>query len=613
MKNNLNNNYRIKKIFFTIFTIFIALIILIYSISNTINKKRNIPSLNTKKIDLAVRGDILSKDNFKISTSKKIYTASIDTRSLHKDKILLFIKLFSIYSNNDVKKVRKIIMNARLKKKKFLILSQNIDSRQAKNLKLLAYKLRKLKVFKKITINGSKLLFGLDVYETGESRLYPYKDTLSPVIGYIRKRNNKNLKLRVNGEKGLEKYYNDELNHLRNGLLQGERDIYSYIIFNKNSKIQTSKNGKTLQLNIPLKLQKNIEIILDKYKEKLGAKEIIASIMESKTGKIYSLASSNRFNPTSIKQNEIEYLNVNAVEQTFEPGSVIKPILIALALDKNLVNSKELISAHNFTKKDKKGLYKRGKIKIGRWTIHDDHQFDKHYLNLKDIVINSSNIGTLIIAQRLKAKNLLLGYSQFGLVEKSGIDLPYDKKGIMPSIYQLSAGESKKKDNVFKATVSYGQGMRTTFIQVLKAYSVFNNDGYISTPMIAKRNLRHVPLQVISKKTANIMKNYLIDTVKEGTGKNTNIEGLEIGGKTGTANKARGGSYKRKYMSSFYGFANDKTSKYTIGVSVNEPISTGKFWYYYYASNSAVVVFKEIVDTMVKLNYLTPEKKELIN
>jgi len=115
---------------------------------------------------------------------------------------------------------------------------------------------------------------------------------------------------------------------------------------------------------------------------------------------------------------------------------------------------------------------------------------------------------------------------------------------------------------------------------------------------------------VLSAKVANIVKQMLVHTVLRGTGTYTKIEGLEIGGKTGTANIAIHGRYKRKYISSFFGFANDKKHKYTIVVSVFEPVATGKYWYYYYASHSAVPTFKQIVDIMVKLNYLKPSKGE---
>ena len=143
----------------------------------------------------------------------------------------------------------------------------------------------------------------------------------------------------------------------------------------------------------------------------------------------------------------------------------------------------------------------------------------------------------------------------------------------------------------------------------MKAYTVFNNGGRFSIPQIVDVKIKPSQEQIIKEQTAKIMKKLLIQTVEEGTGKKARIDGLEIGGKTGTANMVKGGKYQRKYMSSFFGFANDnQNNKYTIGVTVNNPINTGKYWYYYYASHSAVPVFKELVATLVKLNYLQPKQ-----
>lgn len=160
--------------------------------------------------------------------------------------------------------------------------------------------------------------------------------------------------------------------------------------------------------------------------------------------------------------------------------------------------------------------------------------------------------------------------------------------------------------------------MTATFIQLLKAYSIFNNDGQMITPRIVNylthdgnkyKPYEDKPEKIVSKETADSMKKMLIKTVTDGTGKSAKIDGLEIGGKTGTAQIARGGKYLKKYISSFFGFVNDdKGNSYTIGVTVINPISTGTHWYYYYASWSAVPVFKEIVQNLVKLNYLTPKE-----
>ncbi len=619
---NIEKIDKTKKIVILFSLIFFCLTILMISVFRTIAEKRHLPSLTGSKSELAVRGDVISADNFKIASSKKLYKASIDTRHLDPSKKELFLNLFSIYSNIDYKELKEKLIEGE-KKPGNLILSYSINSRSAKNLKELSFKLIQLDVFKSRYVGGNKILRGLTISESGEKRTFSYEDTLTPVVGYISKFETKDGTTKVNGIKGLEKNYNKVLNQTKDGILEGDRDVLSYISFDKNSTIRKRVDGATLNLNIPLKLQKNNEMILDVYKEKLSADEVIVSIMENKTGKIITMASSNRFNPEKIRKEDIPSLNVNAIEYQFEPGSVIKPISISLALDKNLVKKNEIFQAYNqHGGKNAKGEFPKGAYKLGRFTIKDDHQFYKSTLSLKDIVIFSSNIGTLQIAQRLTGPEFFEGMKRFGFTRKTGIDLPYEKKGVMPKIWQFSAGDKEKKDNVFKATVSFGQGMTSTFIQVLKAFSVFNNDGYMITPHIVSHltydNSKYKPYndkpeKIISKETADLMKELLVQTVEEGTGRAAKIEGLEIGGKTGTAQIARGGKYLKQYISSFFGFVNDEHgNSYTIGVTTINPNSKGKYWYYYYASWSAVPVFKEIVQNLVKLNYLIP-KEDIIS
>ncbi|MFA7084122.1 MAG: penicillin-binding protein 2 [Arcobacteraceae bacterium] len=615
---NQENNDKTRRIIYLFCFLLLLLVILIFSVYNSATKKRRLPSLETTKKELAVRGDIISSDNFKISSSKKVYKAIIDTRFLDLDKKDLFVQLFSIYSDIPAKKIEKKIDDSLKEGMGTLVLSYNVDSKTAKNLKELNYKLRKLDVFKPMTINGNKILTALDIVVSGEKRIYSYDNSLSPAIGYISKYESENEKTRVNGIKGLEKSYNEALNDFNDGILKGERDVLSYISFNRNSIIKNKNDGLSVVLNIPLKLQKNIEMQMDFYKEKYGADEIIVSIMDSKTGKVLALATSNRFNPEKIRQEDIPFLNVNAVEFLFEPGSIIKPIAISLVLDKNRIKKNELFFAHNLGVPNAKKEYPKGKYKLGRFTINDDHAFTKNYLTLDDIVMYSSNIGTLQLAQRLSAKEFSDGFKDFGFTQKTGIDLFPEASGYIPDVAKLRRGEDKNEDNVFKATVSYGQGMTSTFMQILKAYTVFNNDGYIVTPQIVSHLVsndnqifkipREENKQIISKQSAQRMKDMLVKTVDDGTGGNAKMDGIEVGGKTGTAQVAKSGKYQKEYISSFFGFANDKKNKYTIGVTVISPNSTGKNWYYYYASQSAVPVFNEVVKNLVKLNYLTPDK-----
>jgi cell division protein FtsI (penicillin-binding protein 3) len=213
----------------------------------------------------------------------------------------------------------------------------------------------------------------------------------------------------------------------------------------------------------------------------------------------------------------------------------------------------------------------------------------------------------LVIANRLTGSQFFNGLKKFGLSVRTGIDLPHEKKGIIHKLYHYQSKEKEGNDNIYKATDSYGQGITATFMQVLKAYTVFNNNGLMTTPYIVMQNKQNTPKQIISEKTANHMKKLLIRTVQDGTGVKTQVEGIEVGGKTGTAQIAEHGRYQKRYISSFFGFANSKGKKYTIGVKVREPIAFGEKWYYRYASNSAVPIFKETIKILIKLNYLEPE------
>jgi cell division protein FtsI (penicillin-binding protein 3) len=604
-----------KKVVILLSFIFFCLSILFFSVFRTITEKRHMPSLKGEKTELSVRGNIISSDNFKIASSKKVYKAMIDTRHLDPLKEELFLNLFSIYSGIDYKTLKDKLIEGK-KEPGSLVLTYDIDSRSAKNLKELAFKLIQLDVFTSRQVNGTKILRGLTISESGEKRTFSYDDTLTPVVGYIEKFESESGKTKVNGIKGLEKNYNKVLNQSKDGILQGNRDVLSYVSFDKNSIIRKRVDGATLNLNIPLKLQKNNETTLDNHKKKLSADEIIVAVMENKTGKIITMASSNRFNPEKIGKDDIKNLNVNAIEYQFEPGSVMKPISISLAMDKNLIKKNENFYAYNGTGSGT-GLFPKGAYKIGRFTIKDDHEFSKHNLSVDDIVMYSSNIGTLQIAQRLTGPEFYEGMRRFGFTRKTGIDLPYEKKGVMPKLWQFSAGDKDKRDNVFKATVSFGQGLTSTFIQLIKAYSTFNNDGNMVTPRVVShltydnnqyKAYDDKPEKIISKATADEMKRLLVRTVEEGTGKSAKMYGLEIGGKTGTAQIARGGKYLKEYISSFIGFVNDEQgNSYTIGVTVFNPISTGVNWYYHYAASSAVPVFKEIVQNLVKLNYLVPK------
>jgi len=567
----------------------IAMLIFLSSVLKTISSDRRIPSHNSTIHDRSFRGSIISADNYTLSNSQKTYQAVIRGESIVPAKKEVFIKLFSIYSGIPVKDVRKRFKNRKGKKiKGNIILSKTINTRHAMQLKSLAYKLRKLDVFRSTkTRSGIEVLYGLDIIENGESRRFPLKDVLSPILGYVGKKDENNY-IRPKGKKGLERNYEKHITSKKDGYFKGKRDVSSRVIHDKNSIKKLRVDGLDLHLNIPLALQRRVELMIDNMKQNIDADEIIVGAMESKTGKVLALASTERYDPSHITQKDIPALNPKFSEYPYEAGSVLKPLTLAMALEHKLVTPNTWFNTYN------------GKMKIGaKRTITDDEKFDS--LTTTDIIVHSSNVGISQVSWKLTGSEFREGLIKFGIAKPSGIDLSRDLPGQLKPLRLLN-------HQMHRANSSYGYGMLVTFAQLFKAYSAFNNNGTAVTPRIvdylqdAKGNHYKLEpkigdLQPIGKKAANQIHNILLEVVKRGTGVKAQYPGLEIGGKTGTAHIAKNGRYVKEYHSSFYGFANDKFGhKYTIGVLVIR----AKKRYKYFASQSAVPTFRNIVRILVE-------------
>lgn len=591
------NKNRVSKVFFAFFMAVVFMGLFLLS-TFFLTSKRNLPNTEKEQYNIALRGNIITKDGFVISSSKEVYRAEIDLRSINNAKLDLFLKLFQIYSNSNnetMKEIKKRLANKNPKSYNFVLL-QNIDSKQASYLKELAKKLYVQGFFKAFTNSNNKVeTRGLNIIEHKEDRNYMSKDSLTPVIGYTRVVLDKEYGVFKNvGVKGLEKYYDECLKALQDEKIQGFKDIGGNIVLNLDSIQQRKINGCNLYTNIILKIQKSIEKSIDQSNLDLQANEIIVGVMESKTGKIVALASSRRYDPSN-RGKDLSVLNASAIEYSYEAGSVIKPFIFttALRLDKLKINEK--INTFN------------GSYKLGRFTIQDDHR--AKMMSPEDILVYSSNIGMIQIAKRLSNFEIVSGLKIFHFGEKSGIDLPYEQKGELP--------EPKKLRDIEKSVLSYGYGLKTTFIQLLAAYNVFNNDGIYITPKIGEKifqngefkelNSKEKSERILSKKSNEVMKNFLIAAIEKGTGRKAFTQGLILGGKTGTARIAQKGGYTgNRYNASFFGFANDSKNAYTIGVLVRNPTKA----YSYYAAQSALPIFKDTVDILVREGFLKPNPQE---
>jgi len=384
-------------------------------------------------------------------------------------------------------------------------------------------------------------------YTTEEGkRVFPFHSTFSPVLGYVSSN--------TEGKRGVE---------------QAGEEYLSL--------------GYDVHLNINLKLQQKIESVLDKAKTKADAEHVIAAVMESKTGKILVMASSNRYDPGHIKEEDIPSIFLKFTEYPYEPGTVMSPFALAIALEHNLVTTDTVFNTYNGKMEYTKDKY-----------IKDIQKYDA--LSAANIIIDFSHIGMMQISWLLSGNEFRDGLTKFGFGQPSGIEFTRDLAGTLRP-------QDRFEDKLVRASTSLGYGMLATFTQLLKAYNVFNNDGVSVNPTIinnTKNQEKNYAVKVdekrvISKKTSDQIHNILVNNHSKETGLNTQYSNLELGGKKSTAKIFKNGQYRKEYHSSFYGFANDNGHKYTIGVLVIRPKDVeGSV-----GSRSAFSVFENMVEVMM--------------
>ncbi|MRJ07241.1 MAG: penicillin-binding protein 2 [Epsilonproteobacteria bacterium] len=519
-----------------------------------------------KVVQKGIRGSVRWKQN-RIAYTRLIYDVYINPRYLVPEKKDFFVQLFSSYTGVDPQLLsKKLEANHRVK-------IAEVDERGRKDLLYLRRVLDKNRVFRS---NRLGYRMGYEIVSPRIERIYPYQDLLEPILGFYNRSKKK-------GMEGLEAYYNYSLKPRKDGVISGYRDVIGNVIYDGSSQIHLPLNGEDLSLNINLILQKRLEQLLDRTKREYNVSEIVAGVIDSRTGKVIALATTNRYDPNHIRKEDIPNLSPSVIRRLYEPGSVMKPITFAILWESGLIRPGEKIYVN------------RGRWKP-RWRkkpILDDEPFV--YLTPRDIVVHSSNIGISKLVLRLDGETFYNWLVKFGFNAPTGIDLAYEKGGFL-----LPA--SKYEAPIYRTTTAYGYGLRVSFMELLRAYNAFNNGGYLLTPRIAPSPAPS-PVQILSPTTSNYVLSVLRDVVLRGTGRKAYFPGLYIAGKTGTAHISAGKrGYLDWYNSSFFGFANDqKGERYTIGVTFFR-VGSGK----YFASQTAVPLFRKIVEIMVEEGYLTP-------
>jgi cell division protein FtsI (penicillin-binding protein 3) len=357
------------------------------------------------------------------------------------------------------------------------------------------------------------------------------------------------------GLAGVELQYNQKLSG-KNGeaTLQrdGHRDYYQLTEY----PIQEPKSGKNLVLTIDMELQSIVEEELTKGANLTGADGGSAVFMDPKSGEILALTNFRKKDGLPIKN--------GVISDNFEPGSTFKIVTAASALEEKILGPQDLIFAGN------------GKFKIAGRFVHDVKSYD--WLTFRESVILSSNIALAQIATMVGKERIYKYVRNFGFGSKTKIDLPGESKGF------ISSPPEDWPDFVL-CTIGFGQGISVTALQLVCAYAAVANDGILMKPFVVKAITDEngdtlktfLPTQVrrvISSKTASTLVEFLKGVVSYGTGKNAKLEEVEIGGKTGTAQKAKPnerGYESNKYIASFVGFFPADDAKIVGLITLDNP------------------------------------------
>ena len=365
---------------------------------------------------------------------------------------------------------------------------------------------------------------------------------------------------------------------------------------------KVNKGKESLQLSLDLTVQSLIEQILQDGIKLMGAKGGSAVLMNSKNGEILSLVSFPEFDPNDrpknlFKENPADSPIFNrAVQGIYELGSVFKIFTVALALDEGLVNlGTELKTI--------------GPLRVGGRTI-SDHKYFGPRLTVEEIIVKSSNIGTVRIANKIGSQLLKEFYKSLGLLDKTSLELPETRSTIPQS--------PKKWKSLDTATASYGHGIAVSPIHLAVAYSSLVNGGYkvsptlvLKEPKVMDETVKKPKTQVIKKVTSIMVRSLLNKVVINGTAKDSNFGGYSVGGKTGTAEKpdpVKGGYYENKVISTFASVFPISTGDYVLVVTLDEPENNLGSESFRYASKTAVPIAAKIISRIAPLLGLKLEK-----
>lgn len=468
--------------------------------------------------------------------------------------------------NNYIKVDNKEIINSAESNKRFVWIKRKLDDEIAKKIK-------------ELNIQGVGFI-------TEHVRYYPKGSIASHVLGFVN--------IDEEGIEGLERYYDKYLKAQKTSKVvlrdaKGKKlsdGIYSEI------------RGNDVFVTLDEGLQHIVEKHLDEAMTKWQASSATVIMMDPFTGEILALANRPTYNPNDLKTiKNVSAIRNRSITDLYEPGSTFKIVTASGALEENIIKTSTKIDCAP------------GFIEVGGKRIKDVHRYG--VLSFEEIIQKSSNVGTIKVAMMLGREKLYEYIKRFGIGEKTGIDLPGEISGHVKPVSKWSGTSI--------GAIPIGQEVAVTALQMLRAYSAIANGGYLVKPFVVSEirspdgNILYKAViqrdRILSEKTAYTMREILKKVTQEGgTATTAKVEGNNVAGKTGTAQKydPKIRKYsKDKYVSSFVGFIPAENPRIALIVVIHDPKGA------HYGGVVAGPVFKAISDeALAYLNVPRDDAKE---
>ena len=512
------------------------------------------------KVVKSKRGGIYEKNGEKLAFSEAKIDIAVDPKGIsRKDDMAVII---SEIIGKDVKKVYDILN----RKGRFYYLKKDASFETVRRLKAYKSKLKKeIRELKKDRENNRDEIeklsdivkgFNFVIFYEGYKRVYPQGTLLANVLGFVQRNEDKGLE-------GIEMSYD-------RFLVGKERKIRRLTIPSTGqSTLEIEKEIKEdpssdVYLTIDGRMQYIAEEELAKMMEKSKAKWGGVVIMDPASGKILAMANNPTFDPSKYYKYSATKRRNYAVANLFEPGSTFKVFSILGVINENLVKPGELIFGEN------------GRFMFGKRWVRDSHEHQ--WMTVKDIVVNSSNIGTIKLADRLTSKQLYDYFTTFGFGKKTKINLPGESS--------RPVRDYKKWYPIDKGNIAFGQGVSVNMVQLVRAYSSIYNGGILWQPTIVDKIVNPATGKIVFQtvpEPKRIKFNYnsnrrmikmLEGVVEEGTAKSAKLKGVKVGGKTGTSQMY---DFKKKKYSwskvvcSFIGAVPSNDPEFVMMVVIKEP------------------------------------------